>query len=74
MQDFSCRIQSLVENEMNSPMEVIPLQTVMGIIRFSSNEKEFETVCDCSCYQSCGSNFSRNGKCSCYTSCGSNYS
>lgn len=28
----------------------------------------------CSCYQSCGSNFSRNGKCSCYSSCGSNYS
>lgn len=28
----------------------------------------------CSCYQSCGSNFSQNGKCGCYTSCGSNYS
>lgn len=31
-------------------------------------------IAACSCYQSCGSNFSRNGECSCYTSCGSNYS
>lgn len=36
-------------------------------------EKELN-VDACSCYHSCGSNFSRNGKCSCYTSCGSNYS
>lgn len=28
----------------------------------------------CSCYSSCGSNYSQGGTCTCYTTCGSNYS
>lgn len=74
MKEFSNRIQTLVKHEELSPLEVLPIIAVMELTRMSNDEKEFEIVTDCSCYQSCGSNFSKNGKCSCYTSCGSNYS
>ena len=74
MKDFSNRIQSLVEHEELSPLEVLPIFAVIELTRMSNDEKGFEIVSNCSCYQSCSSNFSKNGKCSCYTSCGSNYS
>lgn len=66
-------ISELIEKQVQQPMQIRP-------VTFNSDLNALEVefvdmnITACSCYQSCGSNFSRNGQCSCYTSCGSNYS
>lgn len=69
----SITIMALIEEQENMPIQIRPI-----IINLDGLHKETEqagmNVSACSCYQSCGSNFSRNGQCACYTSCGSNYS
>jgi len=41
---------------------------------YSSCGSNFSLEKKCSCYSSCGSNFSKRQKCVCYSGCGSNYS
>ena len=64
--------KELIDNHVTKTIEEFKIAPVT-ITRHKDRGLATE-ISSCSCYHSCGSNFSRNGSCSCYTSCGSNYS
>lgn len=66
-------ISELIEEQVQQPMQIRPV-TFHSELNALEVELVDVNITACSCYQSCGSNFSQNGQCSCYTSCGSNYS
>lgn len=66
-------IDNLVKTQLAKPKGISPLRSSF-VSEFRTKWKHHNVTDSCSCYQSCGSNFSRNGECSCYTACGSNYS
>lgn len=69
-------INKRINRQVISPLLLLPILMTEDLKELSENQEmeREQTFTACGCYQSCGSNFSRNGSCSCYTSCGSNYS
>lgn len=72
MEDILAKIEGCIDNViMDVDTEHISAVTIDD--KYIVSISESSDVQACSCYSSCGSNFSQNGKCSCYTSCGSNF-
>jgi len=86
---MKAKIAYYIKSIIDSPVGIVPVVIAKNIITgsnisgkmaastctcYSSCGSNFSLEKKCSCYSSCGSNFSKRQKCSCYTGCGSNYS
>lgn len=67
-------IEDLIKKQITSIQAVLPILITEKMIRIIKENDSVEVVNNCSCYVSCGTNFSQNGVCPCRTSCGTNFS